>query len=52
VALQPGSTYAGWFWIGPSSKLQHLADTSILLRDVAADGYQQIGTLTVRTSLC
>jgi hypothetical protein len=52
VALQPGSTYSGWFWIGPSSKLQHLADTSILLRDVAADGYQQIGTLTVRTSLC
>jgi hypothetical protein len=52
VALQPGSTYSAWFWIGSSSKLQHLADTSIVLRDVAADGYQQIGTLTVRTSLC
>jgi hypothetical protein len=51
-ALPAGSTYSGWFWIGPSSKLQHLGDTAILLREVAADDYQQIGTLTVRTPLC
>ena len=51
-ALQAGSTYSGWFWMGPSSKLQHLGDTTIVLLDVAADDYQQIGTLTVRTTLC
>jgi hypothetical protein len=51
-ALPAGSKYSGWFWVGPGSKLQHLGDTTILLRQVAADDYQQIGTLTIRTSLC
>lgn len=51
-ALQAGTTYSGWFWVGPSSKLQHLDDSTILLRDVAADDYSQIGTVTVRTPLC
>jgi Dolichyl-phosphate-mannose-protein mannosyltransferase len=52
VALQPGLSYSGWLWVGPSSRLRGLTDPSIRLRSVAADGYRTIGDLVIRTTLC
>jgi len=50
LAFAPGHSYDGWLFFARPG--QHLADPVIHFRDLAADGYQAIGDLSIRTSLC
>ncbi|HEV3233777.1 MAG TPA: hypothetical protein VG329_04450, partial [Candidatus Dormibacteraeota bacterium] len=52
MAFAARSTYTGWLWLGPATRLRGLADPSLYMRDVAAAGYTQIGALEIRTPLC
>ena len=47
LAFKPGHSYEGWLFLGRPARM-----TSVRFRDLAADGYQTIGDLSIRTALC
>ena len=50
LAFAPGHSYDGWLFF---ARVNHQpADPVIRFRDLAADGYKQIGDLSMRTALC
>lgn len=50
LAFAPGHSYYGWLFFPQPS--HQPADPVIHFRDLAADAYQTIGDLSIRTSLC
>ena len=49
LAFQPGHSYEGWLFFGPT---RQISEPNVYFRDLAANRYQAIGDLTIRTSLC
>ncbi len=52
VALAGRTTYTGWLFIGPNTRIGGQADRSLFLRDLAANGYSRIRNLEIPTPLC
>jgi len=50
--LKPAFSYSGWLWLGPSSRLQGLKASRVVLKNVAVDGYRTIGDLEIPTAIC
>ena len=52
LRLEPGRTYSGWFWLGPTDRLRQYSKAQLVLRNVAVDGYRTVGDIVIDTTLC
>lgn len=49
---EPGLLRAGWLYFGPRDRLGGLSTATVRFRDIAVDGYQKTGDISIPTALC
>lgn len=50
--LEAGQVVAGWLRLGPANHIRGDAQVAVVFRDVAENGYHQVGDLGLVTTLC
>jgi hypothetical protein len=50
--LEAGQVVAGWLRLGPATQIRGHPSVAVVFRDVAENGYRQIGDLVLVTTLC
>jgi hypothetical protein len=50
--LEAGQVVAGWLRLGPANHIRGDAQVAVVFRDVAENGYRQVGDLGLVTTLC
>ena len=50
--LEAGQVVAGWLRLGPATHIRGHPSVAVVFRDVAENGYRQIGDLVLVSQLC